>query len=638
MCGINGIVSKRLDSDALIARVNDMNNSIIHRGPDSQDVFLDSNVSLGHVRLSIIDLTDSGKQPMVSGSGRYVIVFNGEIYNYKEVRRNLEKNGCAFKTNSDTEVVLEAFAAEGFRSINRLRGMFAFSIYDRESKEIWLVRDRVGIKPVYYSVASSGDLVFSSEIKGIASVQDSLKVDELALMGFIRSSFFTEEETVFKNVRKLKPGHFLKYSISTGEYEIKEYYSIEQLYNYPIHEGSQSYLTNMLAEKLEEAVEYHLVSDVPVGSFLSGGLDSSLITAVMNKKLGGNTVNSNSVVYRDSYEGANEEEFSSHVAELLGTNHTKVELTVKMLESIEAMSWHADEPFGAMSSYALFFLSRTAAKNNKVVLTGDGADEILGGYNGLYQPLHHKFHGKEALFRQAYLIAKPISSVGNYSLKNITSRLLDYSQTDSYNFSVQASYNNTSSLSVLNSDLFGVAMEKWRKNNKRTYYESLKNQSDIRRKTYSLIKTRLVDEMLLKVDRMTMAHSLEARVPFLDHELLEMCIRMPDHMKYNPNVEKHMRNKFVLRQAGSQFLSPKIVERKKQGFNVPLNEWLFKESSVYIESIMEGELVKKGVISKKHFEAHLKKASKPELLFNLLSFEKWYTSYRKRLPNLSIEF
>lgn len=638
MCGVNGIISSFYSKEELSRNINVMNETIRHRGPDGQDILVRDELALGHTRLSIIDLTDNANQPMISLNKRFFISFNGEIYNFKELRSSLQKRGVNLRTGSDTEVILELFSLEGITSINKLRGMFAIAIWDDFKRELFIFRDRFGIKPMYYNFTERSELIFSSEIKGIASIKKNLSVNWNSFTNFFRTSFYTEDETVFKEIKKLKPGHYIYFNLKTKSIEIKQYYDVKKIYESGILEGDEKELTDLLMNKLDESVKYHLVSDVPVGSFLSGGLDSSLITAFMRKNLDNKSINSSSIVYNESYNGNNEEAYSDIVANYLDTNHKKVILDSKIFKEMEKLAWYADEPIGAMSSYAIYYLSKAARENNKVVLTGDGADELLGGYNGLYQPLEHKFNNYKSFFGLSAKLLSPFVDNLNQSQKYKYSRLVDYSQDNGYNFSNQASYNNTDVLCMLNNNLFKSGLENWQNNNKRYYYNELDNQSDIRRKTYSLIKTRLVDEMLTKVDRMTMAHSIEARVPFLDHELAELCIRLPDYLKYNILRQEGQRNKYGLRMIGEQLLPKEINERRKQGFNVPFYDWVSKENNDVKETIMEGQLVKNQIVIKSEFELYLNKTKTGLPVLNMLSFEKWYTAYKNKLPQLNISF
>lgn len=638
MCGINGIISTLYSKDELVRKIEIMNETIRHRGPDGQGVLVRDKMALGHTRLSIIDLTDNAKQPMISLNKRYFISFNGEIYNFKELRSYLMKIGVNLKTNSDTEVILELFSLEGISSVNKFRGMFSFVIWDNHKNELFIFRDRLGIKPMYYNLTKNYELFFSSEIKAIASIKKNLSVNMNSFTNFFRTSLYTEDETVFKEIKKLKPGHFIHFKPNTKSFIIKQYYDIKNIYESRLMEGNEKELTDLLYNKIDESVKYHLISDVPVGSFLSGGLDSSIITALMRKNLDNRPFNSNSIVYNESFNGNNEEAYSDVVANYLGTKHSKVFLDSKIFHDMENLAWYADEPFGAMSAYAIYFLSKAAKKNSKVVLTGDGIDELLGGYDGLYQPLEHKFNSVKSIFGMSAKLLSPFVNSLNETHKYQYLRLVDYSQDNGYNFSNQASYNNTEVFTMLNNNLFNKGLKNWQNNNKRFYFNELKNQSEIRRKTYSLVKTRLIDEMLTKVDRMTMAQSIEARVPFLDHELVELCIRLPDYLKYNILKKEGQRNKYALRMVGKQLLPKQIIERRKQGFNVPYDEWISKEHKDIVESIMEGQLIKNQILLKPEFEKYImkNKASQPTL--NILSFEKWYTAYKNKLPQLNISF
>ncbi len=639
MCGINGIISNNKKKDLLRAQISKMNKIISHRGPDGEGVYCENGIALGHRRLSIIDLSENAAQPMFSASKRYVITFNGEIYNYKELRTLLNSKGVKLKTKSDTEVVLELFILNGVNSIHLLRGMFAFSIWDIKAKELYLFRDRIGIKPVYFQ-KKNNELIFSSEIKGVASVNTELSIDWDSFTNYFRTGLYTGNNTVFKEVKKLDPGHYIHYKATGTILKIKQYYNLIDNYNKPFITGTDDDLIDGFFEKLNETVKYHLVSDVPVASFLSGGLDSSMITALMRKNLGEKQLNSTSIVYHKNYSGANEESFSDIVANHLNTNHEKVYLESTIFSDMENLAWFSDEPFGIISSYAIYYLSAIAKKKNKVVLTGDGADEVLGGYYGLFQPLKHRYSNYRHILGFGSNFLKPMVSDNNTRIKSLYLRFVDYSQNNAYNFANQSSYNSTTILSLLNKNLLFKGLNNWKNNNRKIFYEELVNESDLRKKTYSLIRTRLVDEMLTKVDRMTMAQSLEARVPFLDHELIEYSIKLPDSIKYNIKEVFEQRNKYVLRKAAKKVLPNSIIDRKKQGFNVPINEWISKENKNIAEIIINGTLVNNNIVLKNDLEKFITNTSnrKAMPMLNMLCFEKWVKAYNNKLPNLKIVF
>jgi asparagine synthase (glutamine-hydrolysing) len=636
MCGIAGIVKNEIASEQ---EITTMTNSMIHRGPDSHGIYLNGRIGLGHRRLSIIDLSVDANQPMWNSTKDAVIVFNGEIYNYPDLRSECLSKGCRFKTNSDTEVIIEMYKLYGEDFINRLRGMFAIAIYDLVKEVVFLYRDRIGIKPLFYSIHKE-ELFFASEIKAIASVLKDMHLDHDSFYYFFRTSLYTEDTTVFSEVRQLLPGHLFKFDLKTNTHEIKKYYDIYNAFLLPKLEMSDTKIISSFSEKLHEVVKMHMLADVPVGTFLSGGLDSSIITALAASVVKERNLYTASVIFPTENAYYNEEDYSDLVANQYNTNHHKVLFNGSFLQDMSNLAWHSDEPFGIVSSYALYELSRHVSKDVKVVLTGDGADENLAGYFGLFSPYRSKYRSFSGLLGFMAKMLKPFINISPAHLNYYFLKLKDSSGGSSYDFSNASAYSSTTKFEILFNRHLLAAIDTWKQNNRRKYYDVLHDQSELRKMLFTLTKTRLIDEMLKKVDRMTMAHSLEARVPFLDHELVELMIQIPDHLKYQI-VDGVLSNKFVLRKAAEKYIDKKIIYRKKHGFDMPLNKWIREEIDDIKNMILSGFLVEKNVIDKsqleKMFALHLNgRQNSAFVILNIYAFETWHNVYLNRIPGFKL--
>lgn len=614
-----------------------MNRLQRHRGPDGEGIWQEGNIALGHVRLSIIDLSSAASQPMVSVDGRFVITYNGEIYNYRELQSELRQNGIIFKTDSDTEVILALFSRYGLKCIERLRGMFAFAIWDRKKEELTVVRDRIGIKPLYYW-KDEEKIIFASEIKAIASVIKDMTLNLSGFYTYFRTSLYENDQTVFENIKQLQPGHFavinLQKDINAGKYwDLKEYFSDKR------KPDSFNMTVSKLDEILKESVRYHNVSDVPVGTFLSGGLDSSLVTAMsarLNK--GMNTI---SMVFPGNAPYYDEDEFSSYMASKLNTNHRRIYFSGNFLGELGQLAWYADEPFGIASAYALFELSREMRKSNKVVLTGDGADELFGGYYRLYENDLLKYSNYRYLLNGLAEIIKPfISFSGDRRLCNLYLKLISKSGNKSFNFSQSSSYSSTNSFSVLSREYIFEALGKWKNNSRMEYYEEILTNDYLKKKIYSLMKTRLIDEMLKKVDRMSMANSLEARVPLLDYKLVEYAAAIPSEFLYRKQGQV-LETKFILRKVSERYLPSQIINRVKHGFNIPFKDWIKDRNEIITDTVNNGFLQNQGIIDLLEVNKMIDKHNNGEHnaqypILNLYCFESWYKSYKSNIPGFNL--
>ena len=636
MCGIAGIICNNFIQER---ELDTMAQSISYRGPDNQGIYIDKNVGFGHRRLSIIDLSEAANQPMISNSTNTVIIFNGEIYNYKILRKELLGKGVAFRTNSDTEVILELYQLYGKEFVHKLRGMFAIALYDKLKQKVFLYRDRLGIKPLYFADLEKG-FYFASEIKAIASVVKGFKINLNAFYYYLRTSLFTEDATVFSEVKQLKPGHYIEYSVSSLSMRITKYYDIYDVYLLPQFDDSEEYLIEKFSEKFNQVIQMHLIADVPVGTFLSGGLDSSIVTALSAKNSNSDKLYTASIIFPNEQTYYNEESFSDMVANDCHTKHDKIIFNGDFLRKMKQFAWYADEPFGIVSSYALFYLSEEVSKNVKVVLTGDGADENLAGYLGLFTPFRSKYSNYRYFLKIAAELIKPLTFFDSGTFQQNYLKLIDKSGDESYDFSNAATYPSTMSYELLQKEHFHSAVNLWKNNNRKLYYSMLQNQSDLRKKLFAITKTRLIDEMLKKVDRMTMAHSLEARVPFLDHELVEFIIRLPDNLKFQYHNGKLL-NKYILRKTSEQYLNKKIIYREKHGFDMPLEKWIREDIDIIKDELLNGFLVKNKIMSANKIEKllnnHLSgRSNSMFVILNLFSFESWYISYTDKIDSFSL--
>jgi asparagine synthase (glutamine-hydrolysing) len=604
MCGITGVINSK-ETGA----VEKMTRAIIHRGPDDEGYFSDEYLALGMRRLSIIDLS-GGKQPITSSDGRYIIFFNGEIYNYKELRSELKKLGRGFKTDSDTEVVLIMFEVYGLEMLSRLRGMFAFSLYDRGNNKLILVRDFFGIKPLYYWVKDEQVLAFSSEIKSFLQLRDfKPQVNDEAVFNYLSYQYNPLEETFFKDVFKLLPGHFMTIDLKTGAHEKQRYWQFEFRQDNLLDKKETS---EKILEVMKDSVACHMIADVPVGSFLSGGIDSSIIATLMQKIRGSKKIKTFTVGFESLSEGKEAKE----TAEPLGTEH--LEITVGPEEYFKVLPqvvWYFDEPVADPSALGLYFLAREAAKHVKVVLSGEGSDELFGGYNIYLEPFARKKIVWLPKFFLNFIIKLPFEFKGkNYA------RRASQSLEDRY---------------IGNASVFGKREVEilWTSGHQkplslRNLYAKAGGLSESAKMQYVDIHTWLVGDILAKADKMTMAHSLELRVPFLDMEVAKLAATLPDKFKW-----RHGKTKYLLREAFNKILPESVRKRKKLGFPTPVRNWFTKErkdiyktilDNIYINSHMDVAYIIQ--IIEDHVE---KRADNSRKIYLLLMLAIWYNTFIK---------
>ena len=618
MCGISGILNRKSCSPVTKQLVSTMNDQMVHRGPDADGVFVEGNIGLGHRRLKIIDLA-GGVQPMFSADRQIVTVFNGEIYNFKELKKQLEVKGHQFSTHSDTEIIISAYLEYGDECVNYFNGMFGIAIYDKSNQKLLIFRDRLGIKPVYYFI-DEDRFIFSSEIKPILSVLPGTRDIRLDSLDFYMSvGYVPGSDTLFEGIKKLPAGHSLCFQ--NNRYSINKYWDLpdKPQANISFNDAQEG-----LESLLQKSVKYRLASDVPLGAFLSGGLDSSIIVGLMDQ-LSDTQIKTFSVGYKDDPK-TSELEFAKIVARHFNTEHHEFILeSGNFFDSIDTLLEHTEEPIIESAAVALFQLSKLAKEHVTVILSGEGADEILAGY-----PLHQIMPTVEKIHGMVRYLPDPIKSLGSYLVKNNEklSKYWDWSKLP-YESRYQSISNDiTHSLKTnLYSDpqMFPLSTTS-------DYYQGLyqrqTNGSDLQKMIYTDIKSWLPDDLLLKADKMTMAASLELRVPFLDHELVEFATSLPDEYRIN-----NKQGKYLLKRFAEGLLPNEIIYRKKRGFPVPIQSWfkndLYEQTA---EILLDPSTLQRGYFNSRYVENILARHRKGKedhsrRIFSLLNLEMWHRKY-----------
>ncbi|MED3561068.1 asparagine synthase (glutamine-hydrolyzing) [Bacillus xiapuensis] len=556
MCGFVGFADTSTKVDK-VTTVNNMMDTIIHRGPDSGGVFTDDRVAFGFRRLSIIDLSDEASQPMYNEDNSVILIFNGEIYNFEEIRKDLVAKGHKFRSNTDSEVILHGYEEYGVDLLQKLRGMFAFSIWDQKKQTMFLARDFFGIKPLYYTQnTTDGSFIFGSEIKAFLkhpSFKKELNKD--ALKPYLTFQYSVLDETFFKGVFKLKPGHYMIYK--DGKAEVKPYWDVE----FDEKGNSLEHYVEKIKTTVEESVKYHKISDVKVGSFLSGGIDSSYITSLLkpNKTF--------SVGFKDHEGIFNETNLAKDLSDILGIENHKAVIDADVcFEKLSTIQYHMDEPQSNPSSVPLYFLAELASKHVTVVLSGEGADEIFGGYEW-YRPTP----AMEKYEKLPFALRRAASNVAKGLPQNrITAFLAKGGQTVEETFIGEAKvWDEIDALKVLKDDYKkGPSVQ----NITKKVYDKVKGKDDVTKKQYLDLKLWLPGDILLKADKMSCAHSIELRVPFLDKVVMGMASAIPTPLRVNQE-----NTKYALRTAAKEVLPEEWANRPKVGFPVPIRYWLREE-------------------------------------------------------------
>lgn len=617
MCGIAGFIYKDPNRPVDKALLKRMSDTISHRGPDDEGFHVQKNVGLAQRRLSIIDLS-GGHQPIYNEDKSVCIVFNGEIYNHEVLREELVKLGYKYQTKSDTETILHAYQAWGPDCVKRLRGMFAFCIHDANKNQIYVARDRAGKKPVYYY--HDGEVfLFASEVKVILeSGLVKKEVNRAAIDFYLSIGYVPGAQSLFKNIFKLEPAH---YAILGPEHklEIKEYWDLKDL---PTLDISYEDAQKKLKEKLLESIRIRLMSEVPLGVFLSGGLDSSVIVGLMSQIVN-KPIKTFSVGYENEPESS-ELGYASIIAKKFKTEHHEFYLKPDdLFTSIDTLLEHCDEPLVESAGIALMKLSKLAKPMATVILSGEGSDEILAGY-----PIYSKMAKMERIHLLAQLcpdfLRKAIfSGVSEKLLKYLDwvsepfekrFRSVSYDLSDSIKERIYAPELLNSARTQFDEYFMGL-------------HKKVRHQSPLRKMMYIDIKSWLAEDILLKADRMTMAASIEMRAPFLDHELMEFCLSLPDSYKLDNGVGKK-----ILRDVVKDLLPEEIIYRKKKGFPVPLTSWFRNELHDKAKDLLTSQKsLGRGYFNPDYVKGLFTKIKEGEDLgrriFSLVVLELWHRKY-----------
>ncbi|MBT9134713.1 MAG: Asparagine synthetase (glutamine-hydrolyzing) 1 [Firmicutes bacterium] len=613
MCGISGFLDTRLSLDEKKGVLTKMMSAIAHRGPDDFGSFVDDDVALGFRRLSIIDVA-AGHQPLCNEDASLWLTFNGEIYNYLELRAGLIERGHRFATHTDSEVILHLFEEQGIECIKLLRGMFAFVIWDTATKTLYGARDRFGIKPLYYT-RQGGAFIYASEAKAILEHPAVVRaVDEDSLQHYFTFQFVPDPATLFKGIRRLPPAHY--FSLRDGQLSLNKYWQLE----FRPERKPASYFVEGTEHLLTEAVRMHMMSEVPRGAFLSGGVDSSVIVALL-RKMG--DLSTYSVGYAEAkYDELPEARYTAHA---LATDHHEVRVSAEdMWEALPDIIWHMDEPVADPAACALYFVAKRASQDITVVLSGEGADEVFGGYGIYREPGEVRKFARFPSPMRALLASigrmLPEGVKGKDYLRRATTPLAERYFGNALIFS-EAQKDRLLALRS-NRRLLPTDIT-------RPYFEQAKELDDIAQMQYLDFNTWLAGDILVKADRMTMAHSLELRVPFLDHHLVEFAATIPPELKVNGNMTK-----YVLRQAALNWLPPEVAKRPKRGFPVPTREWIKRDWQARFAATLKRSSISHYVntnYAQEMLAEHIAgKSDHSRRLWTILVFQLWHRLYIER--------
>lgn len=632
MCGITGIFAFNLVGKFNRIHITAATMSMAKRGPDYQDIYTDEWVGLGHRRLSVIDTSAKANQPMWDAARRYAIVFNGEIFNYRELRADLERNGITFESQSDTEVLLKLYILEKEQCLQKLNGFFAFCIYDKEEQSFFLARDRYGVKPLLY-VHDEDKFIFASEMKTILQYGIEKTLDYTSLFTYLQLNYIPAPDTIFRQVKKLLPGHFIKL--------VRRQLSVTSWYTIPSErrreqENQLSYeeAKNIFSSRLATAVQDRLVADVPVGAFLSGGVDSSVITGLAKRHKP--DLHTFSIGFRDE-KFFDETRYATLVARHFNTEHTVFSLTHDdLLEHVNDVLDYIDEPFADSSAINVFILSRETRKHATVALSGDGADELLGGYhkhealNRMLQP-----GWKEYAVNALHPIWSVLPKSRNHRLTNFARQAYRFSQASTlppperyWRWAAFANVHEVSRLLSAQSQA-AIQMQDYSERRQRQlrHLGHGHNMNDI---LLTDMETVLANDMLVKIDSMSMANALEVRTPFLDPRVVDFVFTLPQHYKISGNQRKRL-----LRDAFRDMLPPELYNRPKKGFEVPLLKWFRKEmKSLITEDLLSRKRIEEqGIFSFAEIDRLKRKlfSNNPEdvhaRIWALVVFQWWLKKY-----------
>jgi len=655
MCGICGEIDFS-NENIRPGPIQRMCEVLTHRGPDDEGmVFLRGDrvyeakshfpadvggrgfeVGLGHRRLSIIDLSEAAHQPMANEDGQIWVVYNGEIYNYQGLREQLEKKGHVFKSRSDTEVILHAYEEWGVECLNRFRGMFAFGLWDNRVRRLFLARDRLGKKPLVYS-QRNGRFAFASEIKALLQVPwVERRVNPLAIHHYLTYQYIPSPETIFQSINKLPPAHYLLCD-SKGNIRVERYWKLDGSAEKKSPSDLEG-LSRIIKEKLEESVKLRLISDVPLGAFLSGGIDSSLIVGIMAKN-GGPPVKTFSIGFEE--QDFSELTYARLVAKHFATDHNEFVVRPDAIEILPKLVWYYNEPFGDSSAIPTYYVSKITSNHVKVVLTGDAGDENFAGYPRYLRSKYVSWFTQlpEKLRRKLLPDFLRLLSISPWRRKSLN-RLADFmemlSSHQGRNYAEQIKiFNEMERKSLYTEEFLREVIEEDPLDYLIEKYEEADTKDPLEKLLFLDMTTYLPEDLLVKVDIATMANSLEARVPFLDHELVEEVAKIPFRLKLRGSTAK-----YILKKAYSDFLPETILKRKKMGFGVPLARWFRKELKEFSrEILLDPQTLGRGYFKKEGIERMLDDHTRERYdhsakIWALLFLEMWFRAFVDKGANL----
>ena len=627
MCGIAGVIETYPGVGVDESTVHRMCEAMVHRGPDDEGIHVRSGVGFGMRRLSIIDLV-GGRQPVFNEDKTVWVVFNGEIYNFPELRAQLEKRGHRFYTNSDTEVIVHLYEDLGADCVDKLRGMFAFALYDERRHKVLMARDRLGKKPLHYAM-TNGRLLFASEIKSIVAIAPELaEVNKEALLQYLYFGYVPDPLSIFQLIQKLPAGHLLEFD--SGRIHVRQYWNLPA---YGTHEpASEEECLQELEWRLAEAVRVRLISDVPLGAWLSGGIDSSTVVALM-ARASSKPVRTFSIGF--SHDDFNEAHYARIVAEYFNTEHHELVLAPNVLETVEKLTSSLEEPFGDSSMLPTYFVSCMARKHVTVALSGDGGDELFAGYDRYAINLRWREFERiplwaRDLYRQQVFPRLP---------QNLRGRRLSYNVClpwqERYVDSISFIPSIERDMPLLSGDFREVLRACGNPENVMyKYFQEAPAADPVSQMLYVDTKTYLVGDILTKVDRMSMATSLEVRVPILDHLFVEWVTGLPASWKLRGRQQK-----YILRKLAERVGVPRqAMDRPKQGFAVPLVHWMRNELKGLIQSVLlEPRALQRGYFNPKsvrclleeHFE---ERRNHSHEIWRLLMLELWHRNVLENIP------
>ena len=624
MCGITGFIYRDRHRAAVLDDLRKMCNTLVHRGPDDEGFFIERNVGLGMRRLSVIDLV-TGHQPISNEDGRIWIVFNGEIYNYPELRKNLEDKGHRFATNTDTETIVHSYEEYGDDCVKTFNGMFACAIWDGHQQRLVLFRDRLGIKPLYF-FWNERCLIFGSELKAILAHQEvPREIDLEALDKFLTFEYIPAPASIFRKIKKLHPGHSLV--MQNDKVIIQPYWGLP----YSRVSASEEELAQTLYDLLKDAVRMRLISDVPLGAFLSGGIDSSTIVCLMSEIMD-QPVKTFSIGFDDpSY---NELQYARTVADHFNTDHHERTVQPDIVNLVEDLVGYLDEPFADVSIFPTYILSQLARQTVTVVLSGDGGDELFAGYEWyVADKIERHYQRLPAILRKRWiapLMGRIPASAHKKGTRNKLKRFIEGSMLPAplrhFRWSIfltkeqkRRLYSDNFLSAVGNQDVYAPFI---------AHLQTFEDADVLWQQQFADINTYLVDDILVKVDRMSMANSLEARTPYLDHRVVEFAAGLPSHLKL-----KGLQTKYLLKQCMAQKVPGEILRRPKEGFSIPMKNWLRQELQPLMQDVLSPDRLKReGLFNSSYVEKlkseHLKgRANHAHQLWSLMIFEIWRDKY-----------